>query len=38
MIPLRTTIGASYQIRKIAGCARTGDAGNVFPATDLKKR
>ena len=24
---------ASYQIRKIAGCACAGDAGNVFPAT-----
>ena len=23
---------ASYQIRKIAGCAYTGNAGNVFPA------
>ena len=27
---------ASYQICKIAGCACTGDAGNVFPATDFK--
>ena len=27
---------ASYQIRKIAGCACTGYAGNVFPATDLE--
>ena len=24
---------ASYQIRKIADCACTGNAGNVFPAT-----
>ena len=24
---------ASYQIRKIAGCAFAGNAGNVFPAT-----
>ena len=24
---------ASYQIRKIAGCACAGNAGNVFPAT-----
>ena len=24
---------ASYQIRKIAGCACTGNAGNVFPTT-----
>ena len=27
---------ASYQIRKIAGCACAGNARNVFPATDLK--
>ena len=27
---------ASYQIRKIAGCACTENAGNVFPATDFK--
>ena len=27
---------ASYQIRKIAGCTCTGDAGNVFPATDFQ--
>ena len=27
---------ASYQIRKIAGCACAGDAGNVFPATYFK--
>ena len=26
----------SYQIRKIEGCARAGNAGNVFPATDFK--
>ena len=26
----------SYQIRKIAGCACAGNAGNVFPATDFK--
>ena len=29
-------IMASYQIRKIAGCACAGNAGNIFPATDLK--
>ena len=28
---------ASYQIRKIAGCACAGNAGSNFPATDLKK-
>ena len=27
---------ASYQMRKIVGCACTGNAGNVFPATDFK--
>ena len=27
---------ASYQIRKVAGCACAGKAGNVFPATDFK--
>ena len=27
---------ASFQIRKIAGCACAGNAGNVFPATDFK--
>ena len=27
---------ASYQIRKIAGCACAGNAGNVSPATDFK--
>ena len=27
---------ASYQIRKIAGCACAENAGNVFPATDIK--
>ena len=27
---------ASYQIRKIADCACAGNAGKVFPATDLK--
>ena len=26
---------APYQIRKIAGCACAGNAGNVFPATDF---
>ena len=27
---------ASYQIRQIAGCECSGNAGNVFPATDFK--
>ena len=28
--------GGAYQIRKIVGCACTGNAGNVFTATDFK--
>ena len=28
---------ASYQIRKIAGCACAGNAGNVSPSTDFKR-
>ena len=31
-----TRAWASYQMRKIAGCACAGNAGNVFPATDFK--
>ena len=30
------TSWASYEICKIAGCACTGNAGNVFPATNFK--
>ena len=33
---IHRTVWTSYQIRKIAGCACAGDAGNVFPATDFK--
>ena len=33
----KRTPWASYQIRKTAGCACPGNAGNVFPATDLKE-
>ena len=29
---------ASYQIRKITGCACVGNAGNVFSATDFKRK
>ena len=29
-------IWASYQIRKIAGCACAGNVGNGFPGTDFK--
>ena len=29
--PMNVAIWASYQIRKIAGCACAGNAGNVFP-------
>ena len=28
---------ASYQIRRMAGCACAGDAGNVFPTTDFER-
>ena len=28
----------SYQIRILAGCASAGNAGNVFPTTDLKRK
>ena len=31
-----STPWASYQIRKIAGCACAGNTGSVFPATDFK--
>ena len=27
---------ASYQLRKIAGCACVGNAGNIYPATASK--
>ena len=42
-IDLKLTIAAaapwaSYQIRKIAGCACAGNAGNVFPTTALTSR
>ena len=30
--------GTSYQMRKLAGCSCTENAGNVFPATDLKRK
>ena len=29
---------ASYQIHKMAGCACTGNAGSVFPATDFQRK
>ena len=29
---------ASYQIRKIAGCACAGNAGNVFPDTEFRRK
>ena len=32
------TSWASHQIRKVAGCACAGNAGNVFPATDFQKK
>ena len=33
---LALVVWGSCQIRKIAGCACAGNAGNVFPATDFK--
>ena len=33
-----SVLWVSYQIRKIAGCAWAGNAGNVFPATDFKRK
>ena len=36
-VMLLTNSWASYQIRKIAGCAWAGNAGNVFPAADFKE-
>ena len=39
-VPLRwgSCEEASYQIRKIAGCACAGNVGNVFPVTDFKRK
>ena len=34
----RRTHGASYQIRKIAGCACAGNAGNVFPRRRFQRK
>ena len=36
MINKLSAVWASYQMRKIVGCACTRNAGNVFPATHLK--
>ena len=36
--PLRKTAWASYQIRKIAGCACAGNAGNVFPRRRFQRK
>ena len=33
-----STLWASYQIRKIAGCACAGNAGNVFPHRRLQRK
>ena len=35
---IMTLLWASYQIRKIAGCACTGNAGNVFPRHRLQRK
>ena len=35
---LDSILWTSYQIRKTAGCACTGNAGNVFPITDFQSK
>ena len=35
-VTLKAFPWVSYHIRKLAGCACAGNAGNVFPATDFK--
>ena len=35
---LKITTWASYQIRKIAGCACAGNAGNVFPRRRFQRK
>ena len=37
-IPIRLAQWASYQIRKIAGCACAGNAGNVFPQRRIQRK
>ena len=37
-LPLVPHIWASYQIRKIAGCACAGNAGNVFPRRRFQRK
>ena len=36
--PIEVRAWASYQIRKVAGCACAGNAGNVFPRRRLQKK
>ena len=36
--PVRFNTWASYQIRKIAGCACAGNAGNVFPRRRFQRK
>ena len=38
LVKLDTKPWASYQMSKIAGCACAGNAGNVFPTTDIKNK
>ena len=38
MIQFAVGIWASYQIRKIAGCACAGNVGNVFPTRRLQRK
>ena len=38
LLPLNKIQWASYQIRKIAGCACAGNAGNVFPRRRFQRK
>ena len=38
MLVLLRSLWASYQIRKIAGCACAGNAGNVFPCRQFQRK
>ena len=38
LVPPRSGTWASYQIRKIAGCACAGNAGNVFPRRRIQRK
>ena len=38
IVAVNTALWASYQIRKIAGCACAGNAGNVFPRRRFQRK